>query len=898
LIKDTVPPRLTPMFEQYHRIKRDHADKILLFRMGDFYEMFFDDAVAASGVLDIALTARGKGTDAEAPMCGVPQQSVDSYIARLIASGHRVAVCDQVEDAGQARGLVRREVVRVVSPGTVTDPAALDAHENIYIACLHPGTGGVGAAFIDLSTGDFQIAESRTGAPWEEISLHVATLRPREILHPERADPRDNLPREMVAGISFNALPDWTFARDASYRALTQQMKTRSLEGFGCEAMDLAVGAGGALVHYLKGSQRSALAHIHRVVPRVAADHMLLDAPTLRTLEVVRSQTTGDRRGSLLAVLDRTVTPMGSRLMRSWLLAPLLCVEPITARHDAVAELAVDNRRREDLRKSMSGIRDVERLLGRITLGTANARDLMALRASLERLPAMAETLAGLQTPLLRGHAGPLASSDTAAPPGALDVLADLHELLARSIADDPPATIHDGGMIREGYDAALDELRAISHDGRAWIARMEARERDRTGIASLKVRFNKVFGYYIEISRSNLRLVPPDYERKQTIVNAERFVTTELKEYEEKVLTAQDRIQEMEHGIFSCIRDEVAAVAPRITAVTDRIAKIDALAGLADVAVARGYARPVMSAESVTRIIAGRHPVVEALNTEERFVPNDVELSEGGARILIVTGPNMGGKSTYLRQVALITLMAQAGSFVPAAEATLGVADRIFSRIGSSDNLAGGQSTFMVEMQETANILNNATPRSLILLDEVGRGTSTFDGLSLAWAIVEHLHDAPSLRGRVLFATHYHELTELSLTRDAIRNLTVAVQESGHDVVFLRKIVEGAADRSYGIQVARLAGLPHAVIDRAQEVLANLEHEEIGRDGLPKLARHGEPGAPTRARAGQLPLFGPATDAAESEIARAIRGMDPDAMTPLEALAALDRLKRRLTEE
>ncbi len=891
-----MPPRLTPMFEQYHRIKRDHADKILLFRMGDFYEMFFDDAVAASGVLDIALTARGKGTDTEAPMCGVPQQAVDSYIARLIASGHRVAVCDQVEDAGQARGLVRREVVRVVSPGTVTDPAALDAHENIYIACLHPGLAGVGAAFIDLSTGDFQIAESRSVSPWEEISLHVAALRPREILHPERADPRANLPPEAVAGISFNALPDWTFARDASYRTLTEQMKTRSLEGFGCQEMDLAVGAGGALVHYLKGSQRSALAHIHRVIPRASADHMLLDAPTLRTLEVVRSQATNDRRGSLLAVLDRTVTAMGSRRMRSWLLAPLLSVDAIGARHEAVAELAVDMLRRVDLRQSLAGIRDVERLLGRVTLGTANARDLMALRVSFERLPAIVATLAAAHAPLLRGHAGPLASADTAAPPGALDVLADLHDLLARSIVDDPPATIRDGGMIRAGYDAALDELRAISRDGRAWIARMEAREREKTGIASLKVRFNKVFGYYIEISRSNLGLVPPDYERKQTIVNAERFVTTELKEYEEKVLTAQERIQEMEHAIFARIRDTVAAAAPRVAATADRIAAIDALAGLAETAVARDYTRPIVSAQAGTRIIGGRHPVVEALNTEERFVPNDAELGADGARILIVTGPNMGGKSTYLRQVALITLMAQAGSFVPAAEAAIGVADRIFSRIGSSDNLAGGQSTFMVEMQETANILNNATPRSLILLDEVGRGTSTFDGLSLAWAIVEHLHDAPSLRGRVLFATHYHELTELSLTRDAIRNLTVAVQESGHEVVFLRKIVEGAADRSYGIQVARLAGLPPEVIGRAQEVLANLEQEEIGRDGLPKLARHGAQGAAPRPRAGQLPLFGPTTDPAESEIARAIRGMDLDAMTPLEALAALDRLKRRLT--
>ncbi len=887
----------TPMFEQYHRIKKDHQDAILMFRMGDFYEMFYDDAVLASGVLDIALTSRGKGTQNEAPMCGVPWHSVDSYISRLIASGHRVAVCDQVEDAGKARGLVRREVVRVVSPGTVTDPNALDARENIYIACLCPsddaraGRRGIGAAFIDLTTGDFVLTEAHGDRAGEEMALHMAAFRPRECLHPE-----DLAPPAPVAGAApgcrFDAIPSWAFAADAAFRTITEQLGTRSLDGFGCQEMDLGVRAGGALLHHLKGTQRSALTHISRVTPRRVADHMVLDSPTLRTLEVTRTLATGDRRGSLLSVLDVTVTAMGARRLASWLLSPLLSPEAIAARHDAVGELVATPRARARLREGLDGIRDMERLLSRITLGAATARDLVALRASIERLPGVAAVLSDLGAPLLRGASGASASSDTAGPPAALDTLADIHDHLARALEDDPPATVREGGMIRAGYHAELDDLRSIARDGKSWIARMEASERERTGIGSLKVRFNKVFGYYIEVSRSNLAHVPDDYERKQTLVNAERFVTRDLKEYEEKVLSAQDRIHEIEHDLFVALRDEVAAQAVRVRAVADRIASIDALASFAEAAATHDYVRPECAIDGPTRIVNGRHPVVEVLNREERFVPNDALLGGDAERILIVTGPNMGGKSTYLRQVAILSLMAQAGSFVPAESARCAIADRIFSRIGSSDNLAGGQSTFMVEMEETANILNNATDRSLVLLDEVGRGTSTFDGLSLAWAIVEHLHDTPGCRPRVLFATHYHELTELALTRRGIRNLTVSVRESEGDVVFLRRIVEGAADRSYGIQVARLAGLPRPVIDRAREVLANLEREEFGRDGMPKLARHMEAGAP---RTGQLALFGGGGDPVAEEIAAKIRSVDPDSMTPIEALQLLHALKDRL---
>ncbi len=893
---------LTPMLEQYHRIKRDHRDAILMFRMGDFYEMFFDDAQTASRILEIALTARGRGTDNEAPMCGVPHHSVDAYIARLIANGHKVAVCDQVEDAASAKGLVRREVVRVVSPGTVTDPASLDATENLYIGCLLPADRGVGAACIDLSTGEFRLLQAEGDRAWEQISLQLSAFRPREILQPEAAGCASLLDRELSTGVTFTDLETWAFGRDAAYQSLTEQMGTRSLEGFGCEQMDLGVRAGGALLHHLRCTQRSSLDHIRRVLPHSAADHMLLDGATLRTLEVCRSLATGGRAGSLLSVLDRTVTPMGARRLQAWLLSPPLDVDRTTARLDAVEELAAQTRRRDELRLLMKGIRDIERLLGRVTLGTATARDVLSLRDSLAPLPQVSAVASLLSSPMLSGSPGPLASLDTSGPPAALDALEDLHDLLARSIADEPAATLHEGGMIRAGYSVELDDLRAISKDATSYLASLETRERARSGIASLKVRYNKVFGYYIEVSKANLALAPADYERKQTLVNAERFVTPELKQYEEKILTAQERIQAVELDLFHQVRDEVASQAARLKAASDRLADLDTLASLAEVAVARGYTRPLVTDGGRTRISAGRHPVVEILNTRERFVPNDVEMSGDGARILIVTGPNMGGKSTYLRQAALITLMAQMGSFVPARRAEIGLVDRIFSRIGSSDNLAGGQSTFMVEMQETANILNNATDRSLILLDEVGRGTSTFDGLSLAWAIAEHLHEASARadRGaRVLFATHYHELTEMALTMPGIRNLTVSVKESGQDVIFLRRIVEGAADRSYGIQVARLAGLPSSVIERAREVLANLETNEFGRDGMPKLARHGTPrSARAPNHAGQLNLFWPPEDPGVTEVIRQIRRLEPETVTPLEALRLLSAMKERLGSE
>ena len=910
---------LTPMLEQYHRIKNENRDAVLMFRMGDFYEMFFDDAMVASRVLEIALTARGRGTGNEAPMCGVPHHAVDSYISRLIASGLKVAVCDQVSEPGPGKGLVRREVVRVVSPGTLADPSALDARDNLYIACLLPEQGKIGAAYIDLSTGDFRVAEITGPDPWEQVAIQLSFFRPREILHPEGMEADTALSAPGVpgttgvsglarvsgsagvpgsAGAVLNPLPVWAFGRDAAFRLMTEQMATLTLAGFGCQEMDLAVRAGGALLHHLRNTQRSSLAHIHRVAVHRTGEHMVLDAATLRTLEVSRSLGTGTRAGSLLSILDRTLTPMGARRIQTWLTSPPLSPATIERRLDAVGELAADGPGRDRVRALLSPIRDIERLLSRATLGTANARDLLSLRASLAPLPGLASVAATFASALLNGRPGPLLSADTDGPPRAFDPLEDLHALLESAIHDEPPVSINEGGLIRDGFDAELDDLRAVSRDGKSYIAGIESRERARTGISTLKVRYNKVFGYYIEVSRSNLPMVPSDYERRQTLVGAERFVTPELKQYEEKVLTAQERMGSLENELFRRVRDKVAGEAVRLKTTTDRLADLDTLASLAEVAVLNAYTRPVITGQTRTSITGGRHPVVEALGTDERFVPNDLTAGGEAPPILIVTGPNMGGKSTYLRQTALITLMAQAGSFVPAGHAEIGIVDRIFSRIGSSDNLAGGQSTFMVEMQETANILNNVTPRSLVLLDEVGRGTSTFDGLSLAWAIVEHLHEAPGGPPRVLFATHYHELTELALTMSGIRNLTVSVKESGQDVVFMRKIIEGAADRSYGIQVARLAGLPRQVIGRAREILANLENDELGRDGMPKLARHGQGGTTKGSGVpGQLPLFGAPADPAETAAAAEIRALDTEHLTPFQALEILHRLRTRLTE-
>jgi DNA mismatch repair protein MutS len=896
---------LTPMLRQYRSIKTQHPDAILMFRLGDFYEMFYDDALVASKALSLTLTSRGRGTKNEAPMCGVPYHAADSYVARLIRQGHRVAICDQVEDPRLARGIVRRAVTRVVSPGTVTDPAQLRASEPNYIAAIRAtggaarteSAGGFGCAYLDLSTGDFRLSEHRGPSAGDSLASQVALFRPREILRPEDTPLADLLPRETLDGILTHAVPGWTLAPDAAERLLNETLGTASLAGFGVEGRDLAVGAAGALLHYLQETHKADFKHVTRVVWLEPNEAMVLDATTRRTLEVAENARDGGRDGTLLAILDRTETAMGGRLLRDWILRPLLSVEAITERLDAVEFLLERPAERSAIRARLANVHDLERLLARCSLGTATARDLVALRDSLAVLPEIAAYSVALTAPpLVRVMAG-------------LDVLADLHARLLAALADDPPATLKDGGLLRDGYRQELDELRGIRRDSRAFLASIETRERERTGITSLKVRYNRVFGYSIEISNAHRKAVPDDYERKQTLVGAERYVTPELKEYEAKVLTAQERIEALEYELFVALRDEVTRAAARLRKTALSLATLDALAAFAEAAASFGYRRPKVDDSLRLRIVEGRHPVVERLLDKERFVPNDCLMDVESRQILILTGPNMGGKSTYLRQVALIVLMAQAGSFVPAEESEIGLVDRIFSRVGASDNLARGQSTFLVEMIETANILNNATVRSLILLDEVGRGTSTFDGLSIAWSVAEYLHDTPAVASRTLFATHYHEMIELALEKPRVCNLTMAVREWNDTIVFLRRVLEGAADRSYGIQVARLAGLPREVIERAREVLLNLEQEELSRDGRPKLARgRGYPRAvkaPPGTAAGvsppagagsargpaQLGLFAPEDD----PILEDIRNARIDEMTPVQALNFLADLKRRL---
>ena len=885
---------LTPMLRQYRQVKAEHPDAILMFRLGDFYEMFFDDALVASKALALTLTARGRGTAAEAPMCGVPYHAAEGYIARLVHGGHRVAICDQVEDPKQAKGIVRREVTRVVSPGTLTDPAHLPAREPSFIAAVaFAGAGATGAgegasesgcALLDLSTGEFRISEHRGRDARAALVEHLAAFAPREVIVREGEGSFAWLWGDREGPPRLTSVPSWRFGRDGARAALLKRFGTASLEGFGVEGKDLAIAAAGALLTHLQDTQKTDLRHVVRLAWHESGDTMSLDAATRRTLEIVENARDGGRDGTLLEVVDRTRTSAGGRMLRDWLLRPLVEVEAIEARLEAVADLAEKGAERQALGDLLDRVHDIERLLARAALGTANARDLVALRDSLAVLPGIAARATGLTSPLLARLLG------------GLDALPDLHELLARSLADEPPIGLREAGLLREGFDAEADGLRALRRDSQAVLVEIEARERARTGIGTLKVRYNRVFGYYLEVGNAHRARVPADYERKQTLVGAERYITPELKELEHRVLTAAERLAEIEYAAFVRVRDAVAAEAPRIKATAAVVATVDALRSLAEVAKDQAWTRPRLDTTTRLSIADGRHPVVERRLVGERFVPNDCHLDTAERQILILTGPNMGGKSTYLRQVALIVLLAQSGSFVPAAEASIGLVDRIFSRVGASDNLARGQSTFLVEMNETANILNNATPRSLLLLDEVGRGTATFDGLSIAWSVAEHLHDQPAVAARTLFATHYHELTELALTKPRVRNTKMLVREWNDRIVFLRKVVEGAADRSYGIQVARLAGLPEAVLVRAREILANLEREELEGDGRPKLARHGDATgkSPDRTTSPeQLGLFAPG----EHPVIRELRDLTVEGLTPLEALNMLASLQRKLRD-
>jgi DNA mismatch repair protein MutS len=865
------------MMNQYLRLKKAHPDAILLFRLGDFYEMFYEDAKTAAPILEIALTSRQK-----APMCGVPFHAVNSYIARLLKRGFKVAISEQLEDPKKARGVVKRDVVKVLTPGTAVEVDLEGAKENVFIAGVSRSAGGWGLALIDLASGRMRTTQG-TWAEARNLADELFRASPKEIVFPEDDEPEiESLTAPLASDPPVKSpLETWAFDFPQARSLLLEHLGVTTLAGFGLEDKELAVSAAGALLHYLKKIRKDSLSLVQQISYFHVSQHLILDATTIKNLELVRNLRDGRVKDSLLDVIDATVSPLGGRLLKSWLLEPLVDPAAINARLEAVDEWLRKTVERRELRDQLRGVLDLERLTGKISLAAAHPRDLIALERSLEPLPAVEAALASFAAPLVAEiRAG-------------WDNGRDIRELVGAAILDEPAFLLTEGGIIRDGFDVELDELRAVSRSGKSFIAQLEIRERQRTGISSLKVRYNKVFGYYIEVTKPNLHLVPADYSRKQTLVGSERFLTPELRDHETKVLAAEERCAEIENRLFVEVRSRVAAETPRLQRIAAAVAQLDALAALAELASLRNYSRPAVNSGDRIVIREGRHPVIEK-TTAEPFIPNDTRLDPDDDQILIVTGPNMGGKSTYLRQVALIVILAQMGSFVPAGAAELGVVDRVFTRIGAMDFLNVGQSTFMVEMLETANLLNNATPRSLILLDEIGRGTSTFDGLSIAWAVAEHLHDQEDVRAKTLFATHYHELTELALTMKRIKNYHVAVKEWKDEVIFLRKILPGPSDRSYGIHVAKLAGLPRAVVDRAREVLFNLEKLELDEAGAPRLAYR------TRARRdkSQLLLF---REEREQERLREIRDeladCDISALTPLEALNFLNGLKDRLRE-
>ncbi len=867
----------TPVMRQYLEIKADHQDAVLFFRLGDFYEMFMEDAVLAARVLGITLTSRNKGVENAVPLCGIPYHSSQGYIAKLISAGHKVAICEQVEDPKTAKGIVKRAVVRVVTPGLVTDTDTLEPKENNFLLSIVENDNSYGVAHIDITTGEFRVIEVDT---LTQIESELGSLRPREVLFSD-TDQGRKLKQQLeypLEGIMCNFLPEWTCESDFAREQLCTFFGVSGLQSFGCHDLVAAQQAASAVLYYLQQTQKDELRHIRPLQTYHTQNFMILDDSTRRNLELTATLQDGKKRGSLLGVLDRTVTAMGGRTLRHWIHYPLIDQLQIKYRQEAVAEMVDDSLQRMELIEALDGVYDLERLNSKIAMASANAKDLAAMRASLEKLPHLDDLLSRLQSEQLKDLRR------------KVDLLPELVSLLDQAIVADPPFVLRDGGIIKDGFNEELDELRTISRDGKGWIAALEQQERERTGIPSLKVKYNKIFGYFIEVTLRNLDRVPEDYQRKQTLTNAERFITPQLKEYEEKVLGAEDRIVELEYNLFQQVRLKTAAEGGRIQQSADALATLDTLLSLADLAHERNYVCPQIDASGVILIEAGRHPVVEGMPLKEAFVPNDVDLDTENNQLLIITGPNMAGKSTFMRQVALITLLAQIGSFVPAEAARIGVVDRIFTRVGASDNLARGESTFMVEMNETANILRHATQRSLIILDEIGRGTSTFDGVSIAWAVAEYLHDNSAVAAKTLFATHYHELTDLPLTRERVKNYNVVVKEWNDQIIFLRKIISGSASRSYGIQVGRLAGLPDTVIARAKEILHNLEAGEFVRSGEPRLgeSKHQLKKQPLA----QLPLF---PTEQQDEIRTRLKSIDIGCTTPVEALTLLDQLQKML---
>jgi DNA mismatch repair protein MutS len=942
----------TPLMQQYHAVKKQHPSALLLFRLGDFYELFYDDAVTASRILQITLTARNKEKGQPVPMCGVPYHAAENYIARLIRAGHKVAICEQMEEPGPGKKLVRREVIRVLTPGTATGTSLVDPKENNFLAAVvrgSPASGAkqrpaqrsleltpqtasaqetIGLAYVDLSTGEFHATEFRGAKAEARLRDELEILRPRELLLPQPATLFSAATQSGSNGLGAveTRLDEWLFETNYAARQLEDHFHVVTLEGFGLAGHPQAISAAGAIVHYLRetsaiGARQpedaaavpslrpagAGLEHLDRIGYYDQQDAMVLDQVTVRNLELVEPAAGDDASATLVKAIDETATGMGARLLRGWILRPQISLDEIEDRLDAVAELKSRTVAREEIRRELEAILDLERLTSRITLGVALPRDLLALRASLERIPRVRELMmAETQSAAAVANADAWTSSHgvvsqignpeqtsrrLAALREQMDELTDVRGMIARGIADDPPALPSEPGVIRRGFHAELDELREILKQGRQIIASMEERERKRTGIASLKIRYNQVFGYYIEVSKPNLHLVPPDYERKQTLVGAERFTSGELKEHERKVLSAEERVLEIERRLYGEIRESIAREAGRLRRSAVAIAQVDVLVNLARIAAARHYTRPEFTEREASKkgprgalmVAGGRHPVIERLLEErsERFVPNDLYLGDDSQFLLIITGPNMGGKSTYLRQAALISILAQIGSFVPAAQAKLPLLDRIFTRIGASDNLARGRSTFLVEMSEVAAILNTATPASLVLLDEVGRGTATFDGLSIAWAVVEALH--AGARPRTLFATHYHELTDLEPLLPGVKNVHVSVEEAGSEIIFLRRVEPGSADKSYGIEVARLAGLPNDVIVRAREILRR--HERSEENLTKELSPGAAPPQP------QQTSFA----AIDQSVLEKLRDADVDKLTPLEALNLLAALQRQL---
>ena len=856
------------MIKQYLSIKEEYPDTILFYRMGDFYEMFFEDAQVASRVLEITLTSRNKKDESPVPMCGVPHRAVSGYIARMIDHGYKVAVCDQIEDPATAKGLVKRDVVRVITPGMILDEAFLDKRSNNFVLAVARHGEVFGLSYLDISTGVFRLVESGDLAAMIDESLRIS---PREVLMPESAktDPAMSTIREALAERSVTYLAESAFEHQRCYRRLTEQFKTISLEGFGCEGLPAGVRAAGALVFYVRETQKQKIELFTRLETYALDQYLLVDDLSCRNLELEKNIRSGTRRGTLIGIIDHTKTAMGARLLKLWLRYPLIKIEDIQQRLEAVAETKSNIESRQGIREYLKSVFDIERVGSKIVMGHANARDLIALKRSLLALPQIQKRVSTLKSTLFQWDEN-------------LNPLYELAEVIENAIREDAPPTINEGGMVKAGYHNALDELVKISQDGKGWLANLEVQEREATGITTLKVRYNKVFGYYLEVPKSRASDVPVNYVRRQTLVNAERYITDELKTFETKVLNAEDQRAALELEIFNEIRQKIVKNYKRLQSAARFLARLDCLLNLAEVADQNDYCRPEMTVDGHIHIEDGRHPVVEKMITGERFVPNTVSMDNETNQILIITGPNMAGKSTVLRQVALLVIMAQMGSFIPAQKASISVVDRIFTRVGALDNLSQGQSTFMVEMQETANILNNAGEHSLIIMDEIGRGTSTYDGLSIAWAVVEYLHDLHETGVKTLFATHYHELTDLAQQKLRVKNYNIAVKEWNDEIIFLRKLVEGATNRSYGIQVARLAGIPGEVINRSKKILYRIENKEQDLTDALSNKETGKTGPQ------QMGLFGKKDHFFVEKLSK----LDISKITPLEALNYLNELR------